>query len=244
MLKENKFSKEVIDELKYYVYKLIDPRNGEVFYVGKGKGNRVFSHARGVLAKEELEDWQDDESEKIKTIREIKSEGLDVIYIIHRHHMDEKTAFEVEAALIDAYPGLTNIASPVNCEYGVASVEQIVARYGLPQIDDFKKEDKVLIIKIKQENVDTWGNGSIYETVRKWWKLNGQRRNKVKQVAAVIDGVVKGVYRVEKWFYNENKDKWGFEGEEIIDSEYLNKRIPSEKYRKKGQASPTIYTFE
>ena len=34
MLNKNEFSKEVIEELKYYVYKLIDPRNGKVFKVG------------------------------------------------------------------------------------------------------------------------------------------------------------------------------------------------------------------
>lgn len=38
----NKFSPEVCDELKYYVYRLVDPRNGQTFYVGKGKNNRVL----------------------------------------------------------------------------------------------------------------------------------------------------------------------------------------------------------
>ena len=37
----NEFPTEVISELKYYVYRLIDPRNGETFYVGKGKGNEL-----------------------------------------------------------------------------------------------------------------------------------------------------------------------------------------------------------
>ena len=38
------FSSEVCKALAYYVYRLIDPRNGETFYVGKGKDNRVFEH--------------------------------------------------------------------------------------------------------------------------------------------------------------------------------------------------------
>ena len=44
--KITEFPPEVIKELNYYVYRLIDPRNGETFYVGKGKGNRVFEHLK------------------------------------------------------------------------------------------------------------------------------------------------------------------------------------------------------
>ena len=39
----NAFPHDVVDKLKHYVYRLIDPRNGETFYVGKGKGDRVFA---------------------------------------------------------------------------------------------------------------------------------------------------------------------------------------------------------
>ena len=38
------FPPEVQGILGIYVYRLIDPRNGQTFYVGKGKGNRVFQH--------------------------------------------------------------------------------------------------------------------------------------------------------------------------------------------------------
>ena len=41
------FPAGVAEQLKWYVYRLIDPRNGETFYVGKGRGNRIFAHARG-----------------------------------------------------------------------------------------------------------------------------------------------------------------------------------------------------
>ncbi len=95
------FSPEVIAKLKTYVYRLLDPRNGETFYVGKGKGNRVFAHIRAEID-------TGDPNDKLKRIHEIRAASFDVAHVIHRHGLDDKTAFEVEAALIDAYPGLTN----------------------------------------------------------------------------------------------------------------------------------------
>ncbi len=41
----NAFPEEVQRALKYYVYRLIDLRNGETFYIGKGKGNRVCNYS-------------------------------------------------------------------------------------------------------------------------------------------------------------------------------------------------------
>jgi hypothetical protein len=58
------FTEEISNKLKTYVYRLIDPRNGETFYVGKGKGNRVFYHIR---AEENLDG--DDIDNKMKRIR-------------------------------------------------------------------------------------------------------------------------------------------------------------------------------
>jgi hypothetical protein len=100
------FPAEVAKKLGYYVYRLIDPRNGETFYVGKGKGDRVFRHARGALR---LNGEQEDKLDaKMRRIKEIARAGLAVGHVIHRHGIeDEKTAFEIEAAVMDAYPGLT-----------------------------------------------------------------------------------------------------------------------------------------
>ena len=75
------FPEEVSLKLKNYVYPLIDPRNGETFYVGRGQGNRVFQHVAGItegMTKEGL-------SEKSDKIREMKNAGLEVIHVIHRH---------------------------------------------------------------------------------------------------------------------------------------------------------------
>jgi hypothetical protein len=94
------FSPDVSRKLGWYVYRLIDPRNGETFYVGKGKGNRVFSHIHAAAGLE-----GDDVDNKIRRIRQIQLGGFEVAHVVHRHGMDERTAFEVEAALMDACCG-------------------------------------------------------------------------------------------------------------------------------------------
>ena len=85
------------DGVGYYVYRLVDPRTKQTFYVGKGRGNRLFQHVSEALAKE------DHTTLKLDRIREIKKEGFEVGHVVHRHGLSEKEAFEVEAALIDAY---------------------------------------------------------------------------------------------------------------------------------------------
>ncbi len=119
------FPADVVQKLKTYVYRLIDPRNGETFYIGKGQGNRVFAH---IHAEQNLEG--DELDNKVKRIREIRLAGFEVAHVIHRHGMDEATAFEVESALIDAYPGLTNLAGGVGSnEFGAMHAKEIVRRY-------------------------------------------------------------------------------------------------------------------
>src|SRR5436190_12963201 len=118
--KYESFPPEVADKLKTYVYRLIDPRNGEAFYVGKGKSSRVFAHARAQIEGDELDD-------KLKRIREIQLAGFEVGHVIHRHGMEEST---VEAALIDAYAGLTNIVGGAgSTDFGVMHAKEIIDRY-------------------------------------------------------------------------------------------------------------------
>ena len=92
----NKFSEEVCQELKYYVYRLVDPINGQTFYIGKGKNNRVFAHVNCALKNFDGENYiseeDDEDSLKLKRIREIKSAGLDVIHIIQKFGLTEDQA--------------------------------------------------------------------------------------------------------------------------------------------------------
>lgn len=40
----NRFTEEVITQLRYYVYILVNPIDDTIFYIGKGTKNRVFAH--------------------------------------------------------------------------------------------------------------------------------------------------------------------------------------------------------
>jgi len=239
------FTSEVVDQVKWYVYRLIDPRNGETFYVGKGNGNRVFAHA-----KDELGRAADDLTEKLSRIRQIRIAGLDVQHVIHRHGLDEETAFEVEAALIDAYPEAMNlIAGRGSDDRGVVHSSQIIERYMAKQADF---EHSAILINVNHSATEK----GVYEAVRFAWRIDPNRASNAELVLAVDRGLIIGVFRAKKWLAatTENfpgvpidpvmdKDRWGFDGEPApkdIATRYLRRRVPS-SLRRKGAANPITY---
>ncbi len=240
------FSSEVIEQLQYYVYRLIDPRNGQTFYVGKGKGNRVFAHVNDALKTYNGESYEDsdedDVSSKIQQIRDIRNAGLEVIHVIQRYGLTEKEAFEVEAALIDAYGELTNIQSGHASERGVNNAEVLQRELSY---EEYKEpEFKYIIIKINERVLQERDN-DIYETVRSAWKINLKKMQDYKYCFAVLNGVVRNVYYIEEWIpdHRGRDGRYEFSGKEATDEirkQFVNKRLP-EKYRKKGMASPVLY---
>jgi hypothetical protein len=237
------FSKSVSDRLQYYVYRLIDPRNGETFYVGKGLGNRVFSHVAGELAA-----GDDVLSEKVTRIREIRNSGFEVAHVIHRHGMDEDTAFEVEAALIDAYPEVTNIAGGrASDERGVMHSRQVIEQY---EAQPATFRHPVVLISINRSAAE---RSSPYEAVRYAWKINPANAAKCQYVLAVEQGIIIGAYVADRWMEATPENfpgtaaprpgRWGFTGRDAaaeIHAEYVRKRIP-DHMRRKGAANPVKY---
>ena len=181
------FPAEVIKELKYYVYRLIDPRNGETFYVGKGKGNRVFQHMKGALK-------SDDSTEiKLSTIRGIIATGLEVIHVIHRDGMTEEISLEVEAALIDAYQGMTNMISGYGSNnFGPMHAKEVMDKYAA---EEAKTEHKILMITINKSVTEK----SIYNATRFAWKLSKKKIKEVEFVFAVVQGMIVDVFIPEEW---------------------------------------------
>ena len=240
------FPNEVINNLGCYVYRLIDPRNGQTFYVGKGKGNRVFSHVKG-----EAESDTDELNDKLKRIREIKNDGFEVAHIIHRHGLDEETALEVEAALIDAYPEALNKFSGHCPERGIMHAKQVIELYQAKEIDF---QHKVLMLYINYPAPTADNVYDIYEAVRYAWRLDVNKARTSDFVLAIQQGLVIGVFVPQKWLEATNRNfpgredcpgRWGFVGKEAPDEIkklYLGTRLP-DSMRKKGAANPVRYSY-
>ena len=100
-----RFPKKVQEELDHYVYRLVDPRDGSTFYVGMGKGNRIFDqHAERKIEPSA----KGGRMPARRILREIAQAGLEPLRIVHRGGMTRDQARHVEAALISAYPRVTN----------------------------------------------------------------------------------------------------------------------------------------
>ena len=189
------FDAEVSNAIGNYVYRLIDPRNGETFYVGKGTGDRVFQHVNSEL---KLGENEDEASEKLSRIREIRNEGLKVLHVIHRHGIPKEAVFEVEAALIDAYPGLSNDQRGHGCnDRGSMNVAQIIDKYGLPKLEK-NPPYKLVLININSIQ-DRSTKQLILDQVRYAWRISKKKAEKADYVLAVLRGVVIGAFIAEKW---------------------------------------------
>lgn len=247
----NGFTSEVCEKLKHYVYRLIDPRNGQTFYVGKGTGNRVFAHANDALKNCDFSKDEDTASLKLNTIRNIKREGLEVIYLIHRYGLDKDTAYEVESAVIDCFQGLTNLVNGHYSDRGV--INALTLQYNLSVKAYTEPDDlKYMLIKtkwdrvnqLKEENPELSDDECIYRATRYSWKVRLETAKQYEYVLGVIDGIVQGVYKVKEWKLSDNGVRYEFDKDDNVSSEivehFLKKRIP-DTYTKKGMASPVLY---
>ena len=130
----SRFSKNTINAIGYHVYGLRCPGGHDYFYIGKGKGNRVFSHVKQTSARGISDP-------KFDIISKLRSEGGPEIDII-RHGLTEQQALLLESALIDVL-GVDQIANKVkgfNSEkYGLMSPKNIEAQYkGKPLVKPIK----------------------------------------------------------------------------------------------------------
>lgn len=150
-----KFSSKTKKELKYYVYALTYKEENEdiIFYIGQGRGDRVFAHF--------------DDADKLKKMEDSKAitEKLEVImnkqtnaFIINAGLTKEEALF-LEASLISTMRrfkkhSLTNIVNGHHY-FTPEKVDAINFKYSSPiNLEAFSKKHnvKILALKSKEES--------------------------------------------------------------------------------------------
>lgn len=232
----NQLSQSTIEKLGYYVYLLIDPRTERTFYVGKGCGNRINHHLLGTL------EINKNEKEKIKTIRNIQANSLNVGLVILRHGLTEKEAFEVESAMIDflGKESLTNLVlGHYATDRGLMKLEDIKIKY---EAEDAIFDDPIILININNQYRRNMTADELYEATRKHWVVDRHRVSNIKIACTVYRGIIREVFIVRQWLPSPNSRRSYFEGEiapQDIREKYLYKSVA--RYWKQGSQWPTKY---
>ncbi len=240
----DQFPPGVAERIGHYVYRLVDPRNGETFYVGKGQGDRVFQHAKAQVKNGTNGPTED---LKLARIHAIQAAGLDVQHIVHRHWIpSEAVAFEVEAAVMDCFPAAAQKVGGHGTDRGVRHAVEIIARYGATP---FVACHPILLLEIGK----ALGKGfSPYDATRGCWRVS-LNRVKGRLVLGHAGGVVRTAYWPKRWISAEGDTvptvlgppqpgKWFFEGSEAEPDAvalYVGHSLPPE-YRPKPGAQGGI----
>ena len=188
----NKFSPNTIENIGYYVYVYSDPDTHKPFYVGKGQGNRVFDHLK-----------EDTKSSKVKKLKALKKSGKEPLIQILVHGLkDSDTAEKVEAAVIDllGVDKLTNQKrGKESRKYGIEEVSVLDDKYRNETLEEEDITDNVILLKIKKFYREGMSARELYDVTRGYWRVASIKRERVDFAFAVFNGIVREVYKVEKW---------------------------------------------
>lgn len=242
---QDSLSPLVAERLGYYVYMYIDPRNDQVFYVGKGLADRALAHLTDASA-----------SRKSARISDIRASGRSPRIDILVHGLaTEDMALRIEAAVIDAL-GVTQLTNEVRGwetgKVGRMPLSELESLYGAVPV---VVEHPSLLIRIDCLYRYGMGADHLYEITRGVWKVGAKRRD-ARYALAVFHGVVREVFAIDArhpagstpYSFRAHDDlarpgRWEFTGrvaEEFVRSRYMGRSV-REAHFAKGLRSPVIY---
>ena len=154
-MKKQEFSPEIIEELKSYVYLYSDPNTDEVFYIGKGKGNRCFEHL-----------LEESNSNKVNKIKELTNNNQKPLIELLRFGLTDNEASLLESALLDfvGIKSLTNVVRGLHSKtFGRTSIEDINLKYTAENVEI---EENALLITINKMYYSRITEGELFEFTR------------------------------------------------------------------------------
>jgi hypothetical protein len=228
--------------LKHYVYLISDPDTQEIFYVGEGVNNRVFSHLK-----------EKNSSEKSKRIQSLfKRDKMPNIEILS-HCLKKEEAIKIEAAVLDAL-GMDNLTNEKkgfhSTSHGRMTLEQIISKYKLKEA---KINEPAVLIKLQKTFRYDMTPNELYDFTRGIWVIAPKNQNGIKYAFSIFDNVVQEVYEVRGWFkagqtFSVRKGTWNPENRWEFVGNVANDKIRNKyrfksvkKYFPPGAANPIQY---
>lgn len=215
------FSNSTIEAIKSYVYALAD--GDEIFYIGKGQGNRIFDHVEdvkrllkndpGILSTESEEsDNPNLMSPKRQRIAEIlkRDNGAPPAMYIIRDGLTPEQALLLEATLISVLDWqlkgtLTNqVAGHGAAAFGLKTVQELEATRGEPfrlsELPNIDAGDWVIAINVNRRWPEVEAREkSLLEISRGWWRVAQGRANHCRYAVIHARGIVRGVFDIKEW---------------------------------------------
>jgi len=161
--------------MKYYVYKLLDPRSNQPFYIGKGSGTRAWTH----------NNFKDGNKNPYKDeyIEDLHRHGLEPIVDIVQYFDIESDAYDYEEHLTESIglKNLTNIvvgARPPSRQGWKPSESTLEKRSrglkGIPRTDEWRHN---LSLSKQGDNNPMYGKKKPCTKERKLAILEGKNRD-------------------------------------------------------------------
>lgn len=218
----------------FYVYLLIDPADEQVFYVGKGTGDRFRQH--GAAAMLLADDAPAAEvGAKLARIHSIRQQGRQPIIEFARIRIPtEKEAYLVEAVLIDVLArraaALTNVVRGHETSFGVVSLAELETELFAPPLDTQMAALLVILGSWTPDDdreLPRTGYGyrpgmttrELYDSTRAWWVMgHSARSGHYRYAVAVFSGVTRGVWEIrqDSWRqwdvsrHGQTRVRWAF----------------------------------
>ncbi len=183
-----RFPTNIHKELKNYVYAYYDPTdsNNLPFYIGRGVGNRAFSH---------LKESHNPEVQRIlNKLRDLGAKPK-IRIIIHGLSRSEVKIAETASIALLGKDNLANLVKGSKSILTNASPREIIDHYNAK---DVTIKHRVIMIIRNPWNPDLPEN-EHYDRTRSAWNL-GKKKDLAEYAFLVHQGIVKRIYTVAEWY--------------------------------------------
>jgi uncharacterized protein len=181
-----KFPASIHNQISNYIYAIYDPREALPFYVGRGVGDRVFSH---------LKDSHNEEVDK--KISLLRNQGLEPVIkiLIHGLNLKQARASETVAIAMLGKDNLTNKVLGKSSSLTNVSPEELIHHYNAKEV---LIKHKVMLIVRNPWNPNL-SERYHYDLTRASWKV-GKKKDFAEYAFLIHQGVIKRVYTIANWY--------------------------------------------